>query len=33
MLQSAPEPAAKILVVDDEGEIVTFIRELLVSHG
>src|ERR1700740_1512346 len=33
MLQSGPEPAAKILVVDDEVEIVTFIRELLVSHG
>src|SRR2546426_4244568 len=33
MLQSASESTAKILVVDDQVEIVAFIRELLVSHG
>jgi len=33
MLQLVPEPTAKILVVDDEPEIVAFIRELLVSRG
>jgi putative nucleotidyltransferase with HDIG domain len=33
MLQAASESTAKILVVDDEVEIVAFIRELLVSHG
>src|SRR5216684_3906541 len=33
MLQRASESAAKILVVDDEAEIVAFIHELLVSHG
>src|SRR6266852_2430149 len=33
MLQAAAESRARILVVDDEVEIVAFIRELLVSHG
>jgi putative nucleotidyltransferase with HDIG domain len=33
MLQIAAEPTPKILVVDDEPEIVSFIRELLTSRG
>src|SRR2546427_1567908 len=33
MLQAPPESSPRVLVVDDEVEIVAFIRELLVSHG
>ena len=33
MHEIQPKGAAKILVVDDEPEIVTFIRELLTNHG
>ena len=33
MLQVPPESTARILVVDDEPEIVAFIRELLTSRG
>ena len=33
MFEAASQPAARILVVDDEVEIVAFIRELLSSHG
>ena len=33
MLQPIPGANAKILVVDDEAEIVAFIRELLISRG
>src|SRR5438093_5805861 len=33
MLQAAPESSPRVLIVDDEVEIVAFIRALLVSHG
>src|SRR5262245_15200368 len=33
MPRPAPSPSARILVVDDEPEIVDFIRELLTSRG
>src|SRR6266480_5018290 len=33
MVQAVPESSPRVLVVDDEVEIVAFIRELLVSQG
>src|SRR6266850_559887 len=33
MLRAIPESSTRVLVVDDEVEIVAFIRELLLSHG